>query len=338
MRIFSENKKLNTLLYLWILIILLLLLVVASYTWFSLSQTPRVSDMQLHVTTGTGLKLALTPDAAEEDWKQELDFADMVGDHAPLKPVTWSQAQQSFLSIRYGLDGRMSNQWQPLTDEANANRDDSNGYYVVGTFYGTTDTDCTVSLAEAVELNEGENGAGTYVIGTPVWNEQTILHDDGGYGAESAIRLGFRITPVLPDGSQKPNTQSEFFIYEPNCDKHVSGNIDYSPTSSIDGMETLIDESHLFLQTASTWSEVSPVQRDVTMKMLGDFTSDTTLFSIDNGEIVKIQIYIWLEGQDIDCTNEIDDAQIVANVQFHTDYGEQSGMEEIPGNSQGEHE
>lgn len=330
MRVFSQNKKKNTGVYALLLLALLLLLVAASYTWFSLSETPRVSEMQLYVTAGTGLKLAAAPDAPEEDWGQELDFGALIGETGPLKPVTWSKSQQCFLSISYGLDGRMLSQWETLTDENNANRQDSRGYYVTGTFYAATETACQVSLAEAVELNGGENGAGTYVIGTPVWDGQAVLHKDEGYGAECAVRLGFRITRVNRSG-QPLGDDSEFYIYEPNCDKHINGTNDYQATASIDGLEMLTDESHMFLQTASEWTEAYPVQKDVTIKALGDFTTDTTMFSIKSGEIVKIQLYVWLEGQDVDCTNEIEDASILANVQFYTDYDEQSGMEPIPG-------
>ena len=42
-----------------------------------------------------------------------------------------------------------------------------------------------------------------------------------------------------------------------------------------------------------------------------------------------IEMYVWLEGQDIDCTNVTGAAQIFANIQFKTDLGEHSGMEII---------
>lgn len=323
----EQKRRRRTILYIYILIALLALLVVASYTWLSISRTPRVSDMALFISAGKGLELAPSHDAADEDWGQLLDFADLVSETAPLRPITWSQERQSFLSIDYGFDGRMTDRFDVLTDEANANRADDQGYYAVATFYARTDKNCSVSLAEAVEVNEGKNGAGTYVIGTPVWDNQNILHNNGGNGAETAVRLGFLISRV--NTSTGEAQEGSFYIYEPNCDKHISGD-GYVQTPSIDGTPQLSD--NLILQSASSWEEAYPVERNVTIKTLGSFTTDTKLFGINAGEIYQIKLYVWLEGQDADCINKIGEAQIAANVQFDIDYSGQSGMEEITEN------
>lgn len=323
----EKKRRMRTILYLYILLALFSLLVAASYTWFALSQTPRVSDMALFISSRTGLELSTIYDGTDEGWGQEISFLDLVGDAVPLRPVTWSEERGSFLALRYGLDGRLTGHFDPLTDEANANRTDSDGYYAVGTFYARSGENCTVKLAKAVELNGGVNGAGTYVIGTPVWNNQDIIHYNGGKGAETAIRLGFLITNVSP-GIQEGENTSEFIIYEPNSDRHIDGSVGYVNTPSVDGTEALSDK--LICQTTSTWTEAYPVQRDVTIKQLGKFTTDTKLFSIKAGEVYQIKLYVWLEGQDMDCTNLIEDAQIIANIQFSTEYSNQGGLDEIP--------
>ena len=50
---------------------------------------------------------------------------------------------------------------------------------------------------------------------------------------------------------------------------------------------------------------------------MGSFDGSTELFTMKADEVVKIQIIIWLEGQDVDCTNMIADASIIANLQFN---------------------
>lgn len=128
------------------------------------------------------------------------------------------------------------------------------------------------------------------------------------------------------------SASGEFYIYEPNCDTHISSSTsDVAETKSIDGEDTLIDTAHLIRQTASRWSEASPVLSSVTIKSLGRFTTPTRLFTLQPGEIAAIELYIWLEGQDMDCTNVIDEAQIIANLQFATDYDGQGGLVDIPG-------
>jgi len=321
----TTKRKLKIVVYLYVLLILMSLLTVASYTWFSLSRTPRVSDMNMYINSQSGMELSADPLA--EEWELQLDFRDLVDVTTTLRPITWSEVRQQFFAAVYGIDGRLTDiaSWQPLTDERNANKDNLDGYYIKATFYARSGVAVDVSLSPAVEVDEGINGSGTYVIGTPLWDSQQILHNNGGQGAENAVRIGIRTTPVDQTGVSN-GEPSEFFIYEPNTDAHIDGTTDYIATPSIDGTEHLIDQDHLIRQTASTWTEAYPVQRDVVIKELGEFEEMPTLFSMEAGDMVKIDLYVWLEGQDVDCTNEINEAQILASIQFAGDAGSQSGM------------
>ena len=312
--------------YMYVLMVLLSLLVVASYTWFSLSRTPRVSDMYMFINSMSGLEISTDPEA--EEWQLQLDFRDMVDVTTPLRPVTWSERYQQFFAAKYGTDGRLMDtaRWVALTDSQNANTlARYGGYYIKTTFYARSGQNEKVFLSPAVEVNEGLQGSGTYLIGTPLWDSQQILHNNGGQGAECAVRIGLRITPL--DMTGQPNGEpSTFYIYEPNSDLHIDGTTGYVPTPSIDQSETLVPTDRLILQTASTWTEAYPVQRNVVVRELGEFTTDTELFSLAAGEMVMIDLYVWLEGQDIDCTNQINGAQILASIQFDTEVDNQSGL------------
>ena len=79
----------------------------------------------------------------------------------------------------------------------------------------------------------------------------------------------------------------------------------------------------------STWTETDPAQRDVVVKNLGNFMDDTTLFLLDSGEMVRLDVYIWLEGQDQDCMQTIHEAQVMACLQFDADPDNQSGLQPI---------
>lgn len=322
------SKKSALFLYVYMLLILLTLLVVGSYTWFSISRTPRVSDMYMFVNSVSGLELSLDPQA--EEWELQLDFRDMVDVTTPLRPVTWSEREQRFYAAAYGFDGRLREYqtWEPLNDDRHANKDTLDGYYIKASFYARSDQTEKVSLSPAVEVDEGIDGAGTYVIGTPVWDSQQILNSNGGKGAECAIRIGFRFTPVDEEGNPTEDP-SQFIIYEPNSDMHPDGETGYTPTPSMDQTPTLVPEDRLILQTASTWTEAYPVEREVVIRDLGKFQTDTELFTLKAGQIVKIDLYVWLEGQDSDCTNQISEAQILASIQFATETSGQSGLTPI---------
>ena len=120
------NRKIYFGFYLYLVIVLLSLFSVASYTWFSLSKTPRVNNMNVYITTASGLELSRTPGA--ETWYQQLNFLEMVPgvirNNQVLRPVTWSEENQCFYAAAYGVDGRLKNyrDWHVLTDERNANK------------------------------------------------------------------------------------------------------------------------------------------------------------------------------------------------------------------------
>lgn len=323
----NSGKKvvINIVIYFYIILMLLVLLTVASYTWFSLSKTPRVSSLSMHVTTAPGLELSLDPDS--EEWGSSVSYTDMVKESSPLRPITWADRDQKFYAAVYGIDGRLTDKWFPLSDERNANRNDHEGYYCIGTLYARASDDIKVSLNPAVEADEGKAGAGTYLVGTPIWNSDEIIHNDGGMGAETAVRVGIKVTRL--DENSENSGEVLFFIYEPNSDTHADGSRGYVSTPSIDGSDGLVPEENLITQTTSSWIETDPVQNGVVFYRLGDFTSKTELFSMKKEEKVMIQIYIWLEGQDVDCTNEIKEAQIIANIQFGAISDNHSGLTPI---------
>ena len=300
------------------------LLVVATYTWFSINQSMRVNDLSLYVNSQKGLEISQTPTG---EWGAQLKFDHLVNETAPLRPVTWSEAEQRFYAANYGLDGRLNGYWQALSDDYHSNRTDVYGYYTKGVFYLRTDVDMDVSFAPGIAA---ENGAsGTFAVGKPTWDTEKIGHYNGGRGAETAIRLGFRFTPVNPDGTET-GEQAQFVILEPNANTHVDGTAGYIPTPSIDGTDHLVEQEKIILQDAATWEEADPVLRDHVVWTMGEFTTSAELFRMERDSMMRVEVYIWLEGQDVDCTNRIGDAaEILANIQFVCEVGQHPGLTPI---------
>lgn len=310
----------------YLVLILLTLFATATYTWFSLTTTPKISDMIIFANSTEGLQLST--DLYSDEWGQTIDFSDLIDGNSVLKPVTWSEDEQSFLTAEFGIDGRISDISDVLNDLDNANRSDEYGYYIVGTIYATTQTNISVKLSPAIEIDDGESGSGTYVIGSPVWDTEEIIHDNAGSGAEYAVRIGIRVTKLDDEGNA--TDEVDWYIYEPNADEHVDESLGYIATASVDGTENLVPENQLIVQTSSTWTEADPVEMNVVIKSLGDFTTDTDLFTLEAYEYAQIDIYVWLEGQDVDCTNIIgSEAQIFANIQFSAESSSSTGLIDI---------
>ncbi|MBE6788366.1 MAG: hypothetical protein E7539_01740 [Ruminococcaceae bacterium] len=320
------SKKTRLVIYSYLLLFLLIISVTATYTWFSLSRTPQVSNLSMYVTSRSGLELALSPDS--EEWGSQLSYLDMTSKSFPLRPVTWSEKDQRFYAAEYAIDGRLSGNWHPLSDDRNANRDNRDGYYSIGTFYARTSEDVTVSLTSPVEMAEGISGSGTYLIGTPLWDADKLSHINAGQGAENAVRIGIQITHLNENNNPIEQTK-KFYIYEPNCDTHADEKTGYIETPSIDGDSSLVPSERLIIQTHSSWTEANPVENGVQVYTIGDFETPTELFALKADQKVMIKLYLWLEGQDVDCTNAIREAQIIANVQFKADPEGSSGLQPI---------
>ena len=318
------SKKTKIILYSVMVTVLALLLATSSFAWFSLSRTPRVSNISIYVNSLTGMEISLDLDS--DEWGQNLSYLDMVSEASPLRPVTWSENDGQFYAAVYGIDGRQTGHWDPLTDDMNANRDDYEGYYCVGTFYARTDENVSVSLSPAVATVDGTGGSGTFLVGTPVWDSEGIMHSNGSAGAEKAVRVGIRVTRL--DGTGAP-TEDEpmFFIYEPNADTHFSGAEGYVRTPSIDGSSDLVPEGRIIAQTTTYWREATPVEKGKLIYTFGEFITPNYLFDMSAGERVKIQLYVWLEGQDVDCTNALKKSKIMTNIQFFATSIPSSGME-----------
>jgi hypothetical protein len=293
-------------LYLYMLLVLFLSCSVASYAWFTLNRSPLVSNMNMYVTTSAGLELSNDPGA--EEWTTYLDIysteelKQFAGDDTPkpaLQQVSWSDQEGRFYAPFYGHDGRLMKvlSWFPLNDEEHASKAEDN-YYIKTTFYARSGQTTTVRLTEPKDRKEGVPGSGTFVRGFP---------DHTGKGPEVAIRLGMRMTYVDRNGKPVENSEpGPMFIYEPNSNVHADGLLEgYSPTYSIhqpdenNPIQELVPldevEKRVIIQEYSLSEEET-----------GVFVNNPDLFTIYPGQIVKIELYVWLEGQDVDCSNVMD--------------------------------
>lgn len=311
--------------YIYMLLVMLVLTSVASYAWFEISRAPRVKDMQMYITSAYGLELSVDPVVG--GWSQQIDFWDTeelktfkekkYGFQKPiLQQITWSEANEQFFAPVYGYDGRLVSffnnyedaerrviDWTGLEDRRHANKATwLEGHYIKATVYARSGQVTSVTLAPT-ETDSETIEPRTYVKGNP----------NTGRGPESAVRFGFRMTQVKVENGkivEMPDSRSQMYVYEPNSDVHADGSINkYIPTASIDnegiGQEgevtpageksiPLVPEERLIKQKFPASPSANPP---------GEFETNPVLFHLKPNEIVKIEIYFWLEGQDVDCSN-----------------------------------
>lgn len=327
MKLSKKNRAnfFHALKLLYLLLILLILLTTATYTWFSLSRAPKINDMSLYVSTASGLEISYDLNAPDEGWGQNLIYSERYEENTVLRPITYVDEEDTFYAATMGTDGRIVAINHPLSDNRNANRNDVNGYYVKFVFYARTTDPVSVSLSNL----EGEGSQGTYVVGMPEWNGEEVIHNDSGRGLHSAMRVGFRITRYDQTGAPL-NEDPIFVIYEPNSNVHLDFSGEYRTTASITGKESLVPADRLIRQEGTAWLEADPVQKDLLIFKHGEFIDDPHLFDLNAHGKARIEVYLWLEGQDSDCNYETSEAaKILANILFYSETKKQSGMEGV---------
>ena len=198
----TRNKQ-GVLLSFWISAVALVALVAASYAWMSISGTLRVTNLTLNIITDSQFELALDEEGEPGEWTASLQVPQFMAEGKVLRPVTYSGQQQAFLIPGYGWDGRvdfstattlaLKQSGSDVSGDATAEGTPDNGHLLMFNFWiRNGSSDCTVLLSEQLDVTEGQPGGGTYVTGRPIWNSASIRHDDGGTGAQNALRIGFK--------------------------------------------------------------------------------------------------------------------------------------------------
>ncbi len=290
----------------------------ATFAWMSISSAPAVTNLALTVISDSALELSSDADGAPAgDWSSLMDMAEAASG-ANLRPVTYVASEDAFYLPRYGHDGRVASAvGTRLTDDdgallpAFAAANGENGYlYVCDFWIRATTANCLVAFTPPAEREDGELGGGTYLVGEPVWDADAVCHKDGGSGAQYAVRMALRVDPIDDMGEEN---DAVTVLYEPNAD----GGAGLRETMSVEGNGLLQGDHLLLRQSVSTWTETDPVLRDTVLYTPGDFIDgNKVLFPLWKDHARHVTLYIWLEGQDADCTNAISEGRILANVQF----------------------
>ena len=122
------------------------------------------------------------------------------------------------------------------------------------------------------------SSTGTYII--------RDIANSAKEGAANAIRVGFLVD------------STDWFIYEPQSDQHASSS------------------SH---KAGNTYAgQESTVQQGVNGKFVKGGSGEKTnkLFTLSDGNAHTVTMYVWLEGTDDDCVNEIQTDSLKGQIQF----------------------
>ena len=171
--------------------------------------------------------------------------------------------------------------------------------------------------------------------------------DTNDTGVKNASRIGFVVLGNTTAGAAvsdiqalNKGTSSSTYIWEPNYNIHtpagianardVYGKVDVTADHAIlpySGVISEINDSDNVLLGNATQTDDDTKFKDVIIayKTKANFTHYIPAFKLSNG-ITKVRIYMWVEGQDVDCENNASYGDISFNLEFTTNPSQKEGI------------
>lgn len=286
-----KNKKIFYSLVM--LLITAIALTTASYAWFSANTNVELGQLDVSVTASDGIQISM--DA--EVWKAVLATEDIKVAEAyvgaknqfpthltPVSTVGTNETIGKFDMYKGTVTGV---DFDKLTTVKSPEANGTTGDYIA--------FDVFIKSGSAVDLTLNTN---SIVKGK----------DDNSKGLEYSARVGFlkqgTDSSFTASAARTLNEGTVGVIWEPNADQHTTiainqlGAVQGKPLA-YKGVKADGEELDLTTQVTDYFSSVSTIKSTTAEK----FPTDTIL-SIEEG-ITKVRIYIWIEGQDIDCEDTV---------------------------------
>ncbi len=318
-KVVKKLKKIRSIVMM--LMVCVMLLSAATYAWFSLSNLARVSNLTMTVSEADGLRVALnkgtddnptTP--AESEWSGSISLAETVV-NGVLKPATTANGlifQRPQYSDEGVVTGFITGDSVNMLDKTNTANlaNAAEGYYCRYTFWmEALKEDAVVHLSRGANLDQ-DSRTGTYIVR----NAAKRAEKTAAQQAKSAVdaTLATRVSIIAGTmGATAPTTSENDYhaykIYEPFAAAHTLGATSVSQAS-----------------VSPTLASVYPATADYIMKQNADgtFAGGTTaggsqgLFKLKADTPTLITLYIWIEGSDEDCINQIELDDLIMQLQF----------------------
>ena len=325
----KNKKKLNLRSSLLVLLLIAILLIASTYAWFTANTVVTISTLNVHVEAKGGLQIS----ADGINWKTVLSNDDIAPDKLTtyagnvnqiptiLEPVsTTGNVTDGKMDMFYGVVTAATAADDTagiklgdftLTTSKQVDTKGTTGKYIVFDAFLKVDKDQTLSLTKNSDVKA-----------------DTAKSEDR--GLKNAARVAFvPSTSVAADGAETTAIQSlvpdgKACIWEPNDDVHTAAAV--SAASSIYGQTT----STTGAAPLSYYGVKAEISTPVPLNSKAEASFAEVKPSIQTKEgndavnkvcdlkkgITKVRIYMWVDGQDVDCENNASGSDITYDVQF----------------------
>lgn len=273
-----------------------------SYAWFTMGSDATVGEIEVGVSQADGMQISVNA----FDWKSFVD-------------------QDELGTVKTNILPASTTKFLPTSSVGNYNGGKQE------MFLGTMNNDkLTATKLEELVGTEAEGVqtaavAANYIAfdlyikldSKSLFNLDSTSTVDGQYNSELASRISFTHLGTAP--ANQPNSALALSakinqkIWEPNSKEHTSfvlGNNASLENQKVEyyGVKQEISSGIDPTSSNEALSKVETVD-------FADSTTDLNLFTLEAG-ISKIRVYIWLEGQDVDCNNDVSSGKIITNLKF----------------------
>lgn len=328
----SKNKKFKKSRLFYLLLLLLLTTIslsTSSYAWFTTNRLVKIDLLDVSVRAQGGIEISVDG----TDWKSAVSVDDIVNaelnypaniNQIPfvLEPVsTIGELENGKMKIFYGnAVNNETGQYILETTRSIEERsfgETSNGKFITFDLFLKTSSNTKLYL-------------------TPESN--VTYTGDESAGIENAVRFAFIEEGTVAVGSSLnviqsllTNDNNKVYIWEPNYDTHTEHGIENAkdvynititnPSGQVnyDGVSKEISKNQNITTNKANSTNYPNFFKKVEVDYYtkNGFDTNIEVFSLKSG-ITKIKVYMWVEGQDVDCENNAAIGNISLNLQFST--------------------
>lgn len=301
-----------------------ILLITTSYAWFSANRLVSINTIDVHIQADGGLEVST--DAI--NWKQVLTVQDIIDANATY-PTSINQIPAKIDPVSTG--GNVTNGKLELF-KGEATNTSSSDFILVANKSEETESHGEESEGSFIAFDiffRVKNNKDLYLSSKSVIN----FISDRTPGIENAARIAFLnegTTTDTPSQAQALSSASSAFIWEPNSDVHTQYGVQNAQTVyGINTTETggtplpyygvikeIKSSDNVLIQNATTESHPNffkKVQASLTTPKNNE-TNNKILELSPN--VTKMRIYMWIEGQDVDCEDNTSFGDISYALEF----------------------
>ncbi len=313
-----------------LLLLFSVILLSSSYAWFTANQTVTISQLEVNVAAQGGLQIS----ADGSKWSALVNKSDLVTAASTYSDLI-NQFPSAFEAVSTAgnvTDGKMD------MFAGTVLADENTGIYELTAEKQTEVTGTTgkfIAFDIFFKVEKATNIELTSKSGVKLKSGSTSQ------GIQNAARVAFLVQGTKPDGTalstiQKQNgatTESGRYIWEPNYDVHTAAatqaalgtyGLTISETGeeriSYDGVKATITDGIALADAKATGANTAyfattPIAYSTTAAFGTNVTDAQAIFQLPAG-ITKVRVYMWIEGQDVDCENNASGADITFDMQI----------------------